>query len=326
MREGEAGAAATLRRAVIRVAEAGGPDFALLGGHPLVFWQMRELQRFGVEEFLVPAPVAEAVVRAASALPRPARVAAEAGTGRVLSVDGGCLWDANLGRLLAEAAAAPGGTRALRVGAVRVTAGIADADGAAVETAAPGEGIDLRRGAAPGAAEALVARIGGRRALFLDRDGVLNLDHGYVGTRERWEWVEGAIEAVRAASEAGWHVFVATNQSGIARGHYGEAEFASLMGWVTETIRAAGGTIDDLRFCPDHPEASVAAYRRQSDWRKPAPGMLRDLLRAWGLEAARGVMVGDQETDLQAAEAAGLRGVRFAGGRLIDTVAPLLRG
>ena len=134
--------------------------------------------------------------------------------------------------------------------------------------------------------------------------------------RERFEWMPGAREAIRAATDAGWHVFVVTNQAGVARGHYDEAAVTRLHAWMTDEVRRAGGTIDDIRYCPFHPDADVPAYRRVSDWRKPAPGMLLDLMRAWELDPARCVLVGDQPTDMAAAEAAGIRGIRFPGGNL----------
>jgi D,D-heptose 1,7-bisphosphate phosphatase len=165
-----------------------------------------------------------------------------------------------------------------------------------------------------------------RPALFLDRDGVLNVDHGHVGTRDRWEWVPGALEAVQLATNQGWHVFVVTNQSGVARGFYNEAAVQELLAWVVDEVRLAGGTVDDTRYCPYHPEGVIPAYRRSSDWRKPAPGMLLDLMQAWELDAGDCIMVGDTPTDLEAAAAAGMRGYRFTGGDLLEFVAPILSG
>jgi D,D-heptose 1,7-bisphosphate phosphatase len=165
-----------------------------------------------------------------------------------------------------------------------------------------------------------------RRALFLDRDGVLNVDHGYVGSRDRFEWVAGAREAVRAATEAGWHVFVVTNQSGVARGYYTEAEMHALHAWMADEIRRAGGTVDDWRHAPFHPDGVVEAYRHPAHpWRKPAPGMLLDLIRAWELDPARTVLLGDQDSDLAAAAAAGVPARKFTGGNLLDAVLPLLQ-
>ncbi len=163
-----------------------------------------------------------------------------------------------------------------------------------------------------------------RRALFLDRDGVINIDHGYVGSRERFEWMAGAREAVRYATEAGWLVFIVTNQSGVARGFYTENAVRDLLGWIAEECRAAGGKIDDYRYCPFHPEATVEAYRRDSDWRKPAPGMLLDLMREWDVRPEHCAMIGDQPSDMAAAEQAGVRGHLFPGGDLLAFVRTVL--
>ncbi len=171
-----------------------------------------------------------------------------------------------------------------------------------------------------------IPRLLRRRALFLDRDGVINVDHGYVGAREQFEWMPGTREAIRAATDAGWHVFVVTNQSGIARGHYTLAEMQTLHAWMTDEIRRAGGTLDDLRFCPFHADAVIEAYRHPAHpWRKPAPGMLLDLMRAWQIEPARAVLVGDQDSDMLAAAAAGMPAHKFTGGNLLDLVLPLLQ-
>jgi len=163
------------------------------------------------------------------------------------------------------------------------------------------------------AAQAEVPRLLHRRALFLDRDGVINRDHGYVGTRDRFEWMPGARETMGYATASGWHVLVVTNQSGIARGRYSEADLAVLHAWMADEVRRHRGTIDDIRYCPFHPDGSVAAYRRLSDWRKPAPGMLLDLIRVWELDPAQCLLIGDQPSDLAAAAAAGVAAHLFTG-------------
>ena len=165
-----------------------------------------------------------------------------------------------------------------------------------------------------------------RRALFLDRDGVLNVDHGHVGSRDRFEWMPGALDTIRHATQSGWHVFVVTNQSGVARGYYDEPAVRDLLDWMADEARRAGGTIDDTRYCPFHEAATVEAYRRAHPWRKPEPGMLLDLIRAWELDPARCVMIGDQPTDMAAAAAAGIPGHMFPGGNLLDFVRPILAG
>lgn len=164
------------------------------------------------------------------------------------------------------------------------------------------------------------------RALFVDRDGVLNVDHGYVGSRDRFEWMDGALDAVRLATELGWHVFIVTNQSGVARGLYPEEAVRYLLDWVSDCARGAGGTIDDWRYCPYHAEAPLELYRVEHPWRKPEPGMLLDLLQAWDLDPRRAIMVGDQPTDMQAAAAAGVQGHLFTGGNLLEFLRPLLTG
>ena len=173
-------------------------------------------------------------------------------------------------------------------------------------------------------AQAELPRRLARPALFLDRDGVCNIDHGWVGTRDRFEWMPGAKAAIRLAHAHGWHVFVVTNQSGVARGLYDEAAVQDLHRWMLDEALQAGGTIDDVRYCPFHPEAAVPAYRRSSSWRKPQPGMILDLLRTWELDPGRCVLVGDQATDTAAAVAAGVAGYLFPGGDLAEFVRPIL--
>ena len=115
-----------------------------------------------------------------------------------------------------------------------------------------------------------------------------------------------------------------TNQSGVARGLFTEDAVRELLGWMEDAARAAGGTIDDVRFCPFHPQAALEAYRQEHPWRKPQPGMLLDLIRAWELDPALAVMVGDQVRDMEAAAAAGVAGHLFPGGNLLGFLRPIL--
>jgi D-glycero-D-manno-heptose 1,7-bisphosphate phosphatase len=163
-------------------------------------------------------------------------------------------------------------------------------------------------------------------AAFLDRDGVINRDTGYVGTRERFEWIAGAREAVKRLNDAGYLVFIASNQSGIARGYYTEDDLKTLDIWMRGEFAKAGARIDDVRYCPFLTDAKIEAYRRDSDWRKPKPGMLLDLMQHWPVDAAKSFLIGDKPTDIEAAKAAGLRGHLFAAGSLDDFVRGLLAG
>jgi D,D-heptose 1,7-bisphosphate phosphatase len=165
-------------------------------------------------------------------------------------------------------------------------------------------------------AQSAVPEFRTRPAIFFDRDGVLNLDHGHVGTVERFEWVEGAREAVALANARGFYAFLITNQAGIAKGHYDLEDYGVLYRHIQLELGKAGARLDDARFCPDHPDAVDPRYRRVSDWRKPAPGMLLDLMDKWPIDRAASFVIGDNETDMAAAKAAGVDGYLFAGGRL----------
>ena len=164
----------------------------------------------------------------------------------------------------------------------------------------------------------VVSRRRRRPAVFLDRDGVLNVDRGYIHTPEQIEWIAGAPEAVKRLNDAGYYVFVVTNQSGVARGLYGESDVVALHRWMAQQLSAFGASVDDWRYCPFHLEGRVEAYRASHPWRKPSPGMIIDLFDHWPVEREGSFLIGDKASDIEAAEAAGLPGHLFKGGHLVD--------
>ncbi|MEM7425244.1 MAG: HAD-IIIA family hydrolase [Pseudomonadota bacterium] len=155
-----------------------------------------------------------------------------------------------------------------------------------------------------------------RPAVFFDRDGVLNHDAGYTHRREDFRWIDGAVEAIKAVNDRGMFAFVVTNQAGVARGYYSEDDVQALHQWMSEQLALQGAHIDDFRYCPHHPDAGRGAYRASCSWRKPGPGMLKDLLAHWPVDLARSCLVGDKPSDLEAAEGAGVEALHFQGGNL----------
>jgi D-glycero-D-manno-heptose 1,7-bisphosphate phosphatase len=145
-----------------------------------------------------------------------------------------------------------------------------------------------------------------RSALFLDRDGVINVDRGYVHRREDFEFLDGIFDVVRTACRAGHLVVIITNQAGIGRGYYGEDDFHLLMDWVVASFRAREGDIHGVYFCPDHPEHGIGPYRRHSNMRKPGPGMFLRAAREMEIDLSRSYLIGDKLSDIKAGAAAGI--------------------
>jgi D-glycero-D-manno-heptose 1,7-bisphosphate phosphatase len=163
-----------------------------------------------------------------------------------------------------------------------------------------------------------------RPAIFFDRDGVLNEDDGYVYETTRLKWIDGAREAVKAANDAGYLVFVVTNQSGVARGFFDEDHVQALHAWMAADLARIGARIDAFEYCPYHPDAVIERYRQVSHRRKPAPGMITDLLARVPVDPSRSILIGDKPTDLEAAQAAGVHGILFSGGNLAQLVRSIL--
>jgi len=144
-------------------------------------------------------------------------------------------------------------------------------------------------------------------AAFLDRDGVINVDHGYTYRIDAFEFVPGVLPAAAKLAALGFRLVVVTNQSGIGRGLYTVAEFDALTDWMREQFAAAGAPLAGVYWCPHHPTDAVGEYRRTCDCRKPAPGLLLQAARELNLDLPRSVMFGDKRSDLEAAQAAGVR-------------------
>jgi histidinol-phosphate phosphatase family protein len=159
-----------------------------------------------------------------------------------------------------------------------------------------------------------------RPALFLDRDGTLNQDRGYTHRRDDLVWQPDAQVAIKYANDAGYYVFVVTNQAGVARGFYGEDDVAAFHRTMQTALINIGAHVDAFEWCPHHIEGTVEAYRKACRRRKPQPGMIEDLRAQWPVDAARSLLIGDSADDMRAAEAGGIAGVRYDGGSLLELV------
>lgn len=147
-----------------------------------------------------------------------------------------------------------------------------------------------------------------RPALFLDRDGVINVDHGYIHRAEQFEFIPGIFDVVRfAARELGWPVVVVTNQAGIGRGYYDEATYQTLTRWMCDRFAAENAPIARVYHCPYHPEHGIGEYRLDHPWRKPRPGMILQAASDLNLDLPSSAIVGDTIADMQAAASAGIR-------------------
>lgn len=145
-----------------------------------------------------------------------------------------------------------------------------------------------------------------RKAIFLDRDGVINKDYGYVGRISDFEFLPRTIDALAKLKAQGWLLVLVTNQSGIARGMYTEQDFHELTTYMQNMLRAHHAEFDRVYFCPHHPNASIGVYRQDCSCRKPKPGMLLQAAEELQIELESSWMVGDHASDLKAAAAAGV--------------------
>lgn len=167
-------------------------------------------------------------------------------------------------------------------------------------------GASRQRFLDPDADAMLARREAPRKALFLDRDGVINVDRNYVHTAAATEWVPGIFELVAAAHANGFLPIVVTNQAGIGRGLYDEAQFLAYTQWIHGVFAARGAPLLATYFCPHHPQAGIGAYLRECPCRKPAPGMILAAADAFSIDLAGSMLLGDKPSDIGAAIAAGV--------------------
>lgn len=143
-------------------------------------------------------------------------------------------------------------------------------------------------------------------AIFLDRDGTINVDHGYVHEIDQFEFIEGVIDALGELKTMGFALVLVTNQSGIARGLFSEAQFEQLTEWMDWSLADRGVDLDGIYYCPHHPQATIDEFCQQCECRKPEPGMFYSARDDLNIDMAASWMVGDKLEDMQAAYAAGV--------------------
>jgi D-glycero-D-manno-heptose 1,7-bisphosphate phosphatase len=153
------------------------------------------------------------------------------------------------------------------------------------------------------------------KAAFLDRDGVINEDYGYIGKPEDIEFKSGIFELLELLQEKGYELFIVTNQSGIARGYYTETDFLTLMNWLLGMLKEKGIVIRDFAYCPHHPEIDG-----ECRCRKPAPGMIVDLVEKYAINREASIVIGDKMSDIEAGERAGIKTNILVKGSLFDVI------
>lgn len=155
-----------------------------------------------------------------------------------------------------------------------------------------------------------------KKAVLFDRDGVLNVDSGYVYRYKNLCWIDGAREAVARLTKEGWLLFVVTNQSGVARGLYTEQDVMELHRQMNKELGKYGGNITEFFFCPHLNGAKISRYNVDCDCRKPKPGMIIQAINKYSLIKENTFLIGDSERDIEAAIQAGIKGFLFEGSNL----------
>lgn len=156
-----------------------------------------------------------------------------------------------------------------------------------------------------------------QKAVFFDRDGTLNVEKNYLYKIQDFQWLPEAKEAIAYCHQLGYLVLVVTNQSGVARGYYQEEDIQKLHQWMGEQFPQGQG-IDGFYYCPHHPQGTVPAYTQECNCRKPKPGMILAACEQWHINPQASLMVGDKPRDIASGLAAGVPGVLYEGGSLLQ--------
>ena len=156
------------------------------------------------------------------------------------------------------------------------------------------------------------------KAVFFDRDGTLTLKTDYLYKKENFIWMPDAIEAIKYANDNGYLVIVVTNQSGVARGYYTEEDIKILHHWMNSELKKKGAHIDAFYYCPYHTAGTIPEYTKDSEDRKPKPGMVLKAISDFDIDPQSSIMIGDKPLDVECAENAGIKGILYDGGSLLD--------
>ena len=163
-----------------------------------------------------------------------------------------------------------------------------------------------------------------KKTVFFDRDGVLNVERNYLYKIEEFQWQTDAVAAIKLLQAQDYRIIVVTNQSGVARGYYNEADVSKLHNYMQAQLALQQTRIDAFYYCPHLPDASRAEYAQECDCRKPGPGMILKAMQEHEVLKEQSFLIGDTESDLQAAQAAGIRGYLYQQGSLLEFVKNVL--
>ena len=159
------------------------------------------------------------------------------------------------------------------------------------------------------------------KAIFFDRDGVLNVEVGYLHEVEKFQWIDGAHEAIKLCNDNKILAIVVTNQSGVARGFYTENDVKKIHAFMQDDLKKIGAHIDAFYYCPHHPEGIIDAYKKNCECRKPKAGMILQACSDFNIDKKISILIGDGKRDIESAENAELKaGILFEGGNLFEVV------